>query len=360
MTAEEVPDQVTDSDQVTGEVHGGYQLESGLLSRVRQWIDLFGPLRLVRVMRISVSPVSLFVVAAVYLVWQLGFLTFLPPRQHWGTFPEPVYDNLALVEFSTNPTSMWLAWNRPSPWASFALVTWSLLVWTPVALFLARQGGLLTADRTMESAVELARRSLKRSPSAWFAAIVPSLCSAAIGLMVVVLLLLLRLAAGIAFLEWPLAIMITLVAIPVGLLLFGSFVATPLAIASIANERQADPLDSLSRGYESLYRRPLHLIVSIITAGILVAVVWLIASGVSGLASMSVGVLAEIVGVEPEQRSIVRSCLAELPTIVTLTTWLAMIGGIYLLSRHDTGGQEVEDLWMPEKTVPPPMPQPSR
>ena len=354
MTVEEVP------DQVPSQPHAGYELESGLLGRVRHWVDLFGPLRLVRVMRISVSPVSLFVVALAYLVWQIAFVTFLPPKEYWRGFANPLYDNLATVGFSLNPSSMWMALTRQNPWSAFWLIAWSMLIWTPVALFLARQGGLLTADRSMENATDLVKRSFRRTPLAWLASIVPTLCSAAIGLMLILLLLLLRLVGGIAFLELPLAIAITIVAIPIGLLLFGSFVATPLAIASIANEQQADPLDSLSRGYESLYRRPLHLIFSILTASFLVAVVWLIASGVSGLALVSINVLAEIVGVNPEQQSLVQVLVYELTNVVSLTTWLAMIGGIYLLARYDTGGQEVEDLWIPEKPAPPPMPQPSR
>ncbi|KAA1262522.1 hypothetical protein LF1_50870 [Rubripirellula obstinata] len=354
MTAEEVP------DQIPTKVHAGYQLESGLLGRVRDWIDLFGPLRLVRVMRISVSPIALFVVAAVYLVWQFGFVTFLHPKVHWGGIGNPVYDDLALVGFSFNPTSLWFVFNRPDPWASFLLVSWSLVLWTPVALYLARQGGLLTADRTMEDVGSLLKRSLRRTPSAWLTAIVPTLCSAAIGLMVMLLSLLLQLSHGLFFLEWPLAIAITCISIPIGLLLFGSFVATPLAMASISNERQADPLDSLSRGYEALYRRPLHLIFSTLTAIVLVAVVWLITSGVSGLASVSAGLFTDITGTSRDQQLLIQHCIAELPTIVALTTWLAMVGGIYLLARHDTGGQEVEDLWMPEKPTPPPMPQPSR
>ena len=340
--------------------HAGYRLEGGLLGRVRQWVDLFGPLRLVRVLRISVSPVCLFVVVAAYLAWQIGFVTFLRPREFWRGFAYPLHDSLATVGFSVNPTSIWMGLNRNHPWSTFWLIAWSMLIWTPVALFLARQGGLLTADRTMETSGDLVKRSLRRTPLAWIASIVPTLCSAAIGLMLILLFLLLRLVGGIAFLEWPLAIVIAVAAIPIGLLLFGSFVATPLAIASIANEQQADPLDSLSRGYESLYRRPLQLIFSVLTALILVAVVWVIASGVAGLASASVAVLAGIVGVDPAQQSLVQICIFELPNIVSLTTWLAMIGGIYLLARYDTGGQEVEDLWIPEKPAQSPMPQPSQ
>jgi hypothetical protein len=345
------------------EVHVGYELESGLLTRVRQWTDVFGSLRLIRVLRISVSPVSLFVVAAVYLVWLIGFATFLPPRGHWqmsasGNEAANVVDSVSLVILSSNPTSLWLAANGTDAWSSVWLVVWSLVLWTPAALFLARQGGLLTADRSLESSGELLRRTFLRTPSAWLAATLPTICAAAIGIGVVVLFLLMRMVAGITWFEFPLAILITVVAIPIGLLLFGSFVAMPLAIASIANEQDADPMDSLSRGYESLYRRPLHLLVSTLTAAVLVAVVWGIGSGVCGLASAAVQTLGKIVGVDPNGQALVQSIIAEIPTILTLTTWLAMMGGIYLLARQSTGGQEVEDLWICERPSPPPMPRP--
>ena len=342
----------------TEEVHDGYDLESGLLSRARDWIDIFGPLRLIRVMRIAASPVCLFVVAAASLVWQLGFFTFLPPRHHWQTFDTPIGDNLALIGFSSNPTSLWMALNRPQPTASFLLVVWSLLIWTPVAVYLARQGALLSADRSMEPTLALIKRSCRRTPSAWFAAIVPTLCSLAIGLAIVVLSLLLRMAAGIAVLEIPIAMMIAIIAIPIGLLLFGSFLATPLALASIANEQHADPLDSLSRGYESLLRRPLNLLISIMTAMILVSIVWAIASGVAQLATIAALSLGGLVGIDPPQQALVYQFIMETPTIVALTTFLAMIGGIYLLSRQATGGQEVEDLWMAPTPDPPSIPKP--
>jgi hypothetical protein len=40
--------------------------------------------------------------------------------------------------------------------------------------------------------------------------------------------------------------------------------------------------------------------------------------------------------------------------ITLLGAWL---GGAYLLLRHDTGGQEIEDLWRPPSTPPAELPE---
>jgi hypothetical protein len=237
------------------------------------------------------------------------------------------------------------------------MIAWSLVVWVPAAGFLARQGGLLTAGRTMESFSPLAKRSFARSPSAWIASVVPSLCAAVFAVTGWGLLFGLRLSSGISVIESVLFLLIALVAIPMGMLLFGSFIATPLAIASIANEPHADPLDSLSRGYESLYRRPVHLLAAILMAIILVALVLGIASGVALVASVAMDWVAEVAGVAADQRTKLSVLILELPSVVTLATWLAMVGGIYLLARQSTGQQEPEDLWMPEMPVPPSMPE---
>ena len=54
------------------QVHGGHELEAGMLERVREWTDLFPWLRLARVLRIAASPTLLLVVAATLFVWAIG------------------------------------------------------------------------------------------------------------------------------------------------------------------------------------------------------------------------------------------------------------------------------------------------
>ena len=58
-----------------------------------------------------------------------------------------------------------------------------------------------------------------------------------------------------------------LLAIPCGVLVFGANFAVPLGWAAMAVEREPDPLDALSRGYEYLYRRPLQLVMYLPSVG---------------------------------------------------------------------------------------------
>jgi hypothetical protein len=48
--------------------------------------------------------------------------------------------------------------------------------------------------------------------------------------------------------------------------------------------------------------------------------------------------------------------LSYLPVVVFLTAAWSLLGGVYLLLRYDTGGQEVEDLWQAGPPPEPPLP----
>lgn len=335
--------------------------EKGLLWKIRDWTDVIGPLRLIRVLRSAASPVCLFVVMATYLVWGFGFSTFLSPRVP-ATVPELAsLETVCQVVAASNPSTAWLlampsSAGDPNWVPGFLSIAWSVIVWVPAAVFLARQGALLTAGRTLESFSPLAKRSLARSPATWIASLVPSLCTAVFAVGGWVLLIVLRLVSGIPALENVLCFLVTLIAIPMGMLLFGSFVAFPLATASIANEPHADPLDSLSRGYESLYRRPVHLLAAVLMAIILVALVAGLAGGVAYVSSVAMDWVATMAGVNAAQRMKLVGFILQIPAVVMLTTWWAMVGGVYLLARQATGEQEPEDLWMPDVPPPPSMP----
>jgi hypothetical protein len=43
--------------------------------------------------------------------------------------------------------------------------------------------------------------------------------------------------------------------------------------------------------------------------------------------------------------------------VVSITLAIALLGGVYLLVRQATGGQEPEDLWQPPPIEPPTMPK---
>ena len=157
--------------------------------------------------------------------------------------------------------------------------------------------------------------------------------------------------------ESLLAILVAVIAVLCGLLAFGSHFAIPLGWAALAQERSPDPLDSLSRGYEYLFRRPLHLIGYGTLALVLVLMIGGLATGVAA-AGVSVSEIA--LGSNASAQSLVQrvaGVLTWLPIAVAVTLAWGLIGGVYLMLRCDAGGQEVEDIWMPPVTPRVPLPK---
>ena len=121
--------------------------------------------------------------------------------------------------------------------------------------------------------------------------------------------------------------------------------------------KQPDTLDSLSRGYEYLFRRPLQLVLYVVVSVLILWVVRLIASGIA-VAAVAISTKTLLFCGSPV--SVVEmsaTMLAHLPVVAMLTSMWSLIGGIYLLLRYDAGGQEVEALWVPEPDPAPPLPQ---
>ncbi|WP_146514282.1 hypothetical protein [Rubripirellula amarantea] len=344
--------------EMQGEIHQGHDFESGMLMRVRAWTDVMGWLRLVRILRLSASPPAIGLVAAVYSVWNFAVVRFAPPgvivmKSQYGDVSSLPRDLEALL-LTVNPGSWWIMPGQQTGGLWLLVISWSLLIWTPVILILSRQGALLAADRSLESLPTVGSRSLRRTPSAWIASIVPSVC--VLGFCFVILV-----SGWISRLDWlaiPMSVVICLATIPAGILLFGGCFAVPLSFAAIANESQPDPLDSLSRGYEAIYRRPLHLLIYLFVAFVLVTVAWAIAMGVAEFSAAVMEGTLSLAGVHPESIGRPYRLIFHLPIIVAITTLWGMIGGVYLLSRESTGEQQVEDLWSPLTHADPPLPVP--
>ncbi len=322
----------------------GRSLEDGLFERVREWTDVFPWLRLVRVLRLAGSPPHLFLTAVFVGVWlavlsnQLGLTTT---------------GNLTLFSF---PLSVFYLGGDISWWQRLFATAWTILVLAPICLILTRQGAMLTAGRSMEGLSSILQHALKRTPRAWIAALVPVLCSAVIALPILVLGWLSNLLGEVAAIQWLIVICVLPFAIFCGLLLFGALPAVPLSWAAIANEKNPDPLDSLSRGYEYFLRRPLHLAGYLLVAMLPCYVINYIAEGIM-LAGM--GASNAMLGVSGSSISLIQKmdwALIWIPAVIGVTLGGGLLGGIYLLLRYDAGGQEVEDIWVPPLQTEPPLP----
>ena len=381
----------TDSEPV--ELHHGHDPETGVVSRVREWTDIFPWLRLGRVLRLAGSPPSLVVVAIALLLWSLileglGVQPLDRPAQSLlglhaadsgidedASFTESF--QLGLLPMNGGLPSRLVDSVFPNQaarfhWAARLLVcVISLLIWTPVLLLLLRQGALLTAGRDMAGLSGSLKFVLRRTPPAWLAAFIPLICVALLAVPMLLAGWLDYVLGGLGFLSWPLSIVVALLAIPCGLLAFGANFAVPLSWAAIINEAVPDPLDALSRGYEYLYRRPLQLVLYAFLSAVTLWVVTLLAVGISGSAlaiaerclgngltvvSGSAAELADDRNISSQLTGYTAMFLASLPIVVAITLFWGLLGGVYLLLRRDAGGQEVEDLWLAPPAPAEPLP----
>lgn len=339
------------------EIHRGHDLESGLLTRVREWIDVFPWIRLGRTLRVAGSPPLVLFTAVVFALWWFGQTIILVEGDIGNLLIGPDggglerlqqnADGLASHVSSSTPTSVFRL-DPSEGWARGMVgIVWSLFLWAPAAMVLARQGAQLTAGRTMIGLSPALRLAVRRAPAAWLAGLVPVACTAAIGVLIFLIGWLARLVAGVAAVEIVLAVAVAVLAIPCGILVFGANVAVPLSWAALINESDPDALDSLSRGYEYLYRRPLRVVLYVaVSLGIL----WVVALLAWGISAAGIAVAMQMLALTgcssavPIRTQQILSCL---PTVVVFAMLWSLLGGVYLLLRYDAGGQEVEDLWQP-------------
>ncbi|HBJ39099.1 MAG TPA: hypothetical protein DDZ51_31005 [Planctomycetaceae bacterium] len=303
----------------------GYDLETGVLQRMRRWRDAIPVLVLIDALRVAGSPLY------VSVFWIAVSIISLMPLTWWMEFPGETLPRLHI----DGPADF-------RGWPFFLAVGWIAIGTLPAGLA-ARAGGCYAAGRS-QSFTENGRVTIVR----WLRlfAIVLTPVGITTGLSVVML------AAGTfgrigSIGHWVVeatAILALPTAILIGLIAAGAIVAVPLAIAAAVLEKQPDVLDSLSRGYEYLYRRPAYLFFCSVFAAILIVIVWQLATLVAG-AAISIGGWGLRVGSgQASAPQGYRWLLVRLPIAVALTAAWGQIGAIYLLMRQAANDQEVEDI----------------
>jgi len=343
------------------QVHDGYDLETGLLARMREWIDVLPWLRLIRILRVVGSPPLLGIVALTFAVWKIGItlmsLDVLGPYdpevvpsagQQTARFTAYIKHLNPASVFSDDPEIIW--------WKNLLGTCWSVAVWTPIAILLSRQGGLLAAGRPLMPLSNAISLALSRILAGWLAAAVPLGCISIFALLIMLTGWFSGVVGQITWLNYLLATGTLLFAIPCGVLAFGANVAIPLSWGALGNERDPDAMDSLSRGYEYLFRRPLHLVLYLLIAAVLAGLVSVLATGISTAAIQINLRILKFSGAADGMVETSTALLSYLPVVVFLTAAWSLLGGIYLLLRYDAGGQEVEDLWQADILPAPPLP----
>jgi len=317
------------NEQVTrdaaGETFAGYDLESGVLQRVRRWRDAIPALVLIDALRVAGSPlyVGLFWIA-------LSALSCLPHSHS--------------IDFTSSglPRSVF------QPAGQFA---WWSLVWAasvigigilPAAL-VARAGACYAAGR-MQSFTENGRITLARWLRLLVIPIVPLAITAGLSIVMIAAGAFGRISGIGSMVVEATAIAALPIAILIGLIAGGAVVAVPLAITAAVLEKQSDVLDSLSRGYEYLFRRPVYLAFYGVCAFVLVAIVWQLANWVAA-AALSIGGWGLRIGSgEAAAPRWFQWLLVRLPWAVANTAAWGQVGAIYLLMRKAANDQEIEDI----------------
>ena len=336
----------------------GHELETGILQRVRRWQDALPILVLGKALRVSGSPlyVGLSLIAVLLsnaVVAGLGNHVVSTAVANAGEA------NMAGIEGEPR----WPAVLGPldggghllldaaelglRSWPQLLALAATVLLWSLPAATLARAGACYAAQRDQAFSQNLAV-ACQRLPGVWATALVPGMCVLGLcGLMFGVGLLQRGGAAGV----W-LGELVSLLVVPImifaGLLAAGAIAAVPLAWAAMVIEKRGDVFDSLSRGYEYLYRRPVQLLTYALGGYVLVLITYGIGRAVAGTA-LNLGTAAAragSAGLTPP--AAYAWLLSALPAAVALSTLWAMVGAIYLLMRQAANGQEIEEIAVSE------------
>ena len=337
------------------QVFAGHEPDGGWLVRARSWIDVVPPLRLFRVLPLVGNPIW---TLATWTIW-IGWIAVLPVESVGGWF------------------------------ALLGAIVATIVV--AVALF--RQGALLTAGRSPEPLGPLVHRVAAGGLSIFIIVLLPAVVSLAFFPLAALAVAAGRISDAAA---WQAASgMVAIVSIsPAAVLLGCGVFAVPLALASWVNHFVADqsadpsrnvesnpqsrsnpqsqantgkqlhpiaatevadaamrprpiePIDSLSRGYEYTFRGWPYLVVYTLIAACVSAFAYPLVFVVAFAAKSTLSPLIEWIG-NPIAIGYFNRMLMLLPIAATSVVACGCVGGMMLLLRHHTGGQEIEDIEHP-------------
>ncbi len=329
----------------------GYDLETGILQRVRRWRDALPILILPLALRVAGSPlyVGLCLVAVLITrgilagaepaaggpIAALAYAFSFSGAMVWSHVLSPLAAMLGLLT-----DFRWVDQTRTEDLLRLlALVA----VWGLPAATLARAGACYAAGRD-QSFLQNTAVALRRLFWVWSIAVLPVVAVLGLSLVMFVTGLLERLGRGGLWLsEWAALLSLPLV-ILVGLLAAGALVAVPLAWAAMTVEKRSDSIDSLSRGYEYLYRRPVQLVWYGLCGYGLTMIVFLIAVAVSSAGLVLATAAARAGSGNEAGQAWLQWIVGHLPLAVAAAAMWGLVGAVYLLMRQSANQQEIEDI----------------
>ena len=329
--------------------------EVGILTRCREWTDLFPWLRYGRLMRLVAAPSLTVMTALTLLIWQQGAVWLLdgaevfnwPQQARVDTFSNfKVLSVVSEAAFKLHPASLFIgSEDHAFSLRLIAASLWTILIWIVPALVLIRQGIVLTAGRSLESfplTVSIAKSRLLQAGSVMGSVLLGPLLIA-FGIWLVSWFH--QTLTSLNFLlGWPCAIVLFILSFAGGLLVLMSYFVIPLALAAITAEPHPDVFDAVSRGYESCLRRPLRLLSYLLVLTLLLFATFVISNALVSCSSSLLRLFMPTEHFAQEGNSFLVA-LRFLPSVFVITLAWGSMGTFYLLLRKDACEQEIEDIW---------------
>lgn len=354
------------------EVFEGNRLETGVLQRARRWRDAIPALVLIDALRVAGSPL---LVGCIWLMLALqGSLISLVIQGPAATVPAVERKILVLpgpglqfqfdspvekpVESPGGGEPAAASGVDPRTWSESlaaqglvrgsGLFAASLLLWLLPAAVVARAGACHVAGRPQSFSLHV-RTVASRWRTLLGLVAIPLVATLLLmgGMMLIGTLG--RLSGGSAsgagvWLGTLTVVLALPLAILSGLLVAGAIAALPLGMVAVAIEKQHDSFDSVSRGYEYVFRRPIQLAFYLVCSAGLLFVIGIAARAIA-YAAMSCGQVSLAIGSGDEVLPrMLGPCLNTFSSAIVITAACGLIGAIYLLMRQAANDQEVEDI----------------
>lgn len=346
------------------QVYKGPNYEAGMLQRARCWSDLAPWLKLFSVLRLAASPVYV-ATAMVGLIGSLLIFSFAgdfshPPMTQAPPSPTAITHPLATAAASWPQPMATLLGSQPflprigmqnatfSRW--LVVILCLLIVWVPQLLILMRAGAVQTASGQLPEPSRCVAIMKHRLLGAYTVFVVP-------------LLILIPLAAagwllatiggwcGVAWISTLTGWAAGALAVILGVIGFGALVAIPISLAAMVCEANIDAFDGCSRGFEYVFRRPIHLI---LYSALCAAILYLIGFLLGGIQLVASHWVIWSIGSTGSDGKLLAAAMDVIKLVMAawyVTLSAGLTGGVYLLLRRDTSEQHLEEIWDgPERT----------
>jgi len=306
----------------------GHDIEAGLLQRLRSWRDVLPPLILFQSLRVCGSPIYL----SLSLISVIAISAIVA---HGSISTEISKPSIA------NPIDLTIA---PIGWTRLVELFAVVVVGMVPAAMTMRAGAIYAAGRDAEHSLVGLKVTSGRAVAMLLVLVLPLVCTLGLAVPVALLAMVDRIPTIGDWITEAVGLLIAPLVLLMGLVCAGAIIAIPLGWASLSIEKRVDPFDALSRGYEYLYRRPVQVALYLGTNIFIAMFLTWMAQWVAYASAVLGGTVYSLAAGGETLPLAIRVVLAHFPIAVWMTSFFAVLGGIYLLLRKDANDQEIEDI----------------